>query len=485
MTSTQSLLYAAQSDVTIERVRALVRQVGPEAPTVEYKEQMADTIAKGVAALANTYGGLLLVGVTDDRVVKGVKEKTIASVAEHCAAKIEPPWVPEIIPVPLGQGSDLYVLVLRVVPGHHPRPLLVDGVAYVRHQNTSHPADWQRLRDLFAEASAVQQDEVWTIQRPELMRGADTTSDSTVDFILRSGLDFAVAREAKWRPLPERTVAAFTDALNRSPLTSVLASLSLGDWAGGGDPFHRQGLNRSRTVRLEWWCAPEGWPSDMPKPVKASARLEVPGGYGQFVQNLRVEIDVVVQRGARTEIARQPPVRGHQIQVPRWRVTAQQLGQLIDAMLATLTSKDVVGPLADLAGLAAVAVPQPRIFHMVTARPVDEVLDTTGLRPIPDAGVSRGAHLLADPALDLACCGAARSRPAPQQTTIANVGSSRRMSSGSPVTTVAPYRRASSATLASTTSAVPVERAPTGRLSAAASVPSPRAAPGSSPRRSG
>jgi hypothetical protein len=105
VTSIQSLLYAAASDITIERVRALVKQVGAESPTIEYKEQMTDTIARGIAALGNTYGGLLLVGVTDDRIVRGVKEKTIESVADHCAAKIEPPWVPEIIPVPLGQGS--------------------------------------------------------------------------------------------------------------------------------------------------------------------------------------------------------------------------------------------------------------------------------------------------------------------------------------------------------------------------------------------
>jgi hypothetical protein len=45
---------------------------------------------------------LLLVGVTDDWTVRGVKEKTIESVADHCAAKIEPPRVPEIIAVPLG-----------------------------------------------------------------------------------------------------------------------------------------------------------------------------------------------------------------------------------------------------------------------------------------------------------------------------------------------------------------------------------------------
>ena len=161
MTSAQSLLYAAASEVTIERVRALVRQVGAESPTIEYKEQMCDTIARGVAALGNTYGGLLLVGVTDGRIVRGVKEKTIEvkektieSVADHCAAKIEPPWVPGdyrgaarsgLGPVRAGPAGST---------GPSPRPLLVNGVAYIRHQNTTHPADWQRLRDLFAESAA-------------------------------------------------------------------------------------------------------------------------------------------------------------------------------------------------------------------------------------------------------------------------------------------------------------------------------------------
>jgi hypothetical protein len=77
------LLYAAASEVTIEWVRALVRQVGAEPPTIEYKEQMCDTIVRGVAALGNTYGGLL-VGVTDDRIVRGIKKKTIESAADHC-----------------------------------------------------------------------------------------------------------------------------------------------------------------------------------------------------------------------------------------------------------------------------------------------------------------------------------------------------------------------------------------------------------------
>jgi hypothetical protein len=59
VTSTQSLLYAAESGVTLERIRALVAQVGPEALTVEYKTKMASTIARGIAALGNSYGGLM------------------------------------------------------------------------------------------------------------------------------------------------------------------------------------------------------------------------------------------------------------------------------------------------------------------------------------------------------------------------------------------------------------------------------------------
>lgn len=406
MASPHIMLYAAESDITIERVRAMVQQVGPEVPTVEYKAQMADTIAKGIASLANTYGGLLLVGVTDDRQVRGVKEKTIEAVAEHCAAKIEPPWVPPITAVPLGQGSDLYVLVLRVVPGQYPRPLLIDGAAPVRHQNTTHPADWQRLKDMFAETGAFVQDDDWPIEAPSLpqdTRDAYGDQATTVDLVLRSGLAFPVSREAKWRPLPEKAVAAFAAALNRSPLAAVMRDLALIEATrGNSDGFSRKGLNRSRTVTLRWWCAPDGWPQDTAKPVEATARLVVPGAYGQINQNLRVEIDVVVRRSAVAEILREQSATNATLHLPAWRISPEQLGELIDAMLATLSGKEVVEPMAELAGIDRIAVPQPRVLHMVTARPVTEVLNIIGLRAIPDAGGSRGAHLLADPARDLA-----------------------------------------------------------------------------------
>jgi hypothetical protein len=283
--------------------------------------------------------GLLLVGVTDDTpIVKGVKEKTIEAVAEHCAAKIEPPWVPPITAVPLGQGSDLYVLVLRVVPGQCSRPLLVDGAAPVRHQNTTHPADWQRLKDMFAEADAVLPDNPWIIQAPDLPQGADGTSDATVDLVIRSGLDFPVSREAKWRPLSEKTVAAFAGALNRSPFKDAMVGIALeGAPSGGSSDFSQEGLNRSYRVTLKWWCAPGGsWPEGKPKPVEATVRLEVPGSYGSVNQNLHVEIDVVVRRSVLVEIMRERSTNGQQVTVPLWRITTQQLSTLLDGMLATI-----------------------------------------------------------------------------------------------------------------------------------------------------
>jgi hypothetical protein len=155
-------------------------------------------------------------------------------------------------------------------------------------------------------------------------------------------------------------------------------------------------------VRLAWWGAPDGWPDDRPGPVEATVRLEVPGGYGRPATHMQVETDVVVRYSAAAEIIRQRDAGRAKMPLPRWQVPPHQLGELIDAILATLTCRDVVAPLADLSGIDPFAVPQPRVMHMVTEGPVIEVLDTTGLNPIPDAGYSGGAHLLGDPALDLA-----------------------------------------------------------------------------------
>ena len=185
----------------------------------------------------------------------------------------------------------------------------------------------QASRSLFAESAAVRQADLWDLHAPDLPRGSDSASDGTVDFVLRSGLNVTVTRDAQWRPLTERTVTAFTDALNRSPLNAVLMRLAVGGApAGGMNPFHRHGLNRSRLVRLAWSGSPDGWPQDRPGPAEASVRLEVPGGYGHTAAHMRVEADVVVRRSAAIDIARQQ--RGENAPhalPPHWSVPPQHL----------------------------------------------------------------------------------------------------------------------------------------------------------------
>jgi hypothetical protein len=83
----------------------------------------------------------------------------------------------------------------------------------------------------------ARQDDLWDLDAPDLPRGFDGASDGTVDFVVRSGLNVTVTRDAQWRPLAEHTVTAFTDALNRSPLNAARVWLfwsELPVWCGVG-----------------------------------------------------------------------------------------------------------------------------------------------------------------------------------------------------------------------------------------------------------
>lgn len=405
MSLIQALLHALPSQVTIAQIRRLVALVGPEAPTVEYKADMSQSIAKAVAALANTYGGLVLVGVTDQRQIVGVKEKTIEAVAQHCHSALEPPWVPDIVPVLMDDESGKYVLVLRVVPGIAPRPTLVEGAAPIRHTNTTHPASRQQLAALFAENDTLTQANPWTIRAPDLPHDPTGHQDEQVDLIVRSGLNVAIDPRAAWRPLGEHHADQLVDALNRSPLTDVLVELASGGQDATIHRFHRRGHNRSRRIRLQWQAMPRGWEPTHPVPVEAQLTVEVPGDYGQSATHLRLHLDVITRlaRWAAIQEARWVPAGGATQDQPDddWRLEVEALGQLMDAMITALVDEHVVGALADLAQIDALAIPQPRVLHLLTTRPVPQVLDTRGLTLIPDAGTSHGAHLLADPGLDL------------------------------------------------------------------------------------
>ncbi|QNA72006.1 ATP-binding protein [Streptomyces sp. So13.3] len=367
-------------------MRELVAIGQPESLTLEYKESFAAKIPDSVAAMANSYGGLILVGVTernlDDRIT-GVPESTIVQIVSACHQKLEPPWEPEIIPVPLPDSGGLMVLVVRVDPAQAPRPLLIQGAAPIRLHGRNAVASLPRLIQLITEAPPKLRTIGLRLPPAELPR--DTNGQNTADFLVRTGMFVPVDASATWRPLSENAVEAFANAMNSSPLHQALFRwcASLGD--GGMNPFHRSGFNRARTVRLLWQGGPNG---AEPFPLEAIAKLDLPSSYGAPVSHLQVSLEVVVRIGYALKLPGSPPL------------AVGALRDLVDSLVTTLVGDPVITALAALAGVDPLVVPQPLGLDFISGPDVPDLLAGNGLTPIPDAGTSHGANLLADPGVD-------------------------------------------------------------------------------------
>ena len=75
--------------MTVERIASLAATTGTEPLTVDFKEKAGPRLAECVASMANAYGGLVLVGITDsDRTIVGVKTETLAHVADMLATRL-------------------------------------------------------------------------------------------------------------------------------------------------------------------------------------------------------------------------------------------------------------------------------------------------------------------------------------------------------------------------------------------------------------
>jgi len=393
VTSVTSLFNSSTADITLDQVRELVSQNLPESLTLEYKETYSPGLVTSVAAMANSYGGLILVGVTDqaqpNRLV-GVPEATVVQIVNACHDKLEPPWEPQIIPVALGGGSQSYVLVVRVDPTRAPRPVLIDGHAPIRLQGRNARADRGRLAQLFSETSAPGQAVGRLVTAPELPANQD--GSPTADFVIRGGLVLPVGEVATWRPLSERSVDLLAAALNTSPLTDNLGWRTVRLGINGANPFHRSGFNRARHARLAWQAVTDLEPRH---PIEAVAVADLPSTYGAPRTTLPFTLDVIVR--VRAFLAASGPPGAANM-----RLTVPDLYKTLDALLATLTSNDVVRSLANLAGIDPVVVPQPGNLFFLTGPEVGELLSLDGLTPIEGAGPSHGAQVLANPGLDLA-----------------------------------------------------------------------------------
>ncbi len=328
MASIVSLFECAASDVTIGRIRDLVSSEVTESLTLEFKREYSAGVVKTVAAMANSYGGIVLLGVTDEppRELIGVPFGTIEQIVNACHGKLEPPWQPEIIPIPLGEGDNAgpLLILLRVRPELAPRPVLHDRVAPIRLHGRNATADRSRLAELFTEVVSGSTNTVAFTPMLHLTQRADGSPEE--DFAVQCSLMMATGRSASWSPLSENGVDVLAAALNGSALGALMIGWTSRLNLGGFIPFQREGFNRARVARLRWHAG-----ADKPSSIEVIAEAKLPETYSDVGTHLMFMI------GARFRINLASDEKRPWLDVP-------DLYELLQAVLLTLTQPEVVQP---------------------------------------------------------------------------------------------------------------------------------------------
>lgn len=111
-------------EVSFERIQAFCEQKVPECETIDYKREIPTNLEKTISAMANTYGGIILIGVEADQknnvpvdipgivFEKGLEEK----ITGICLRSIYRPVFPEIKPCGFvdENGKEKALLFIRV-----------------------------------------------------------------------------------------------------------------------------------------------------------------------------------------------------------------------------------------------------------------------------------------------------------------------------------------------------------------------------------
>ncbi|CAM5325021.1 AlbA family DNA-binding domain-containing protein [Streptomyces griseus] len=392
-----SLFAASAADLTIERIRALAARLDQvESLTLEYKSEYSASLVTTIAAMANTYGGMILVGINDrvepgvERVVGVDAQATIDQIVSGCSTMLDPPWEPAFFNVPFDDGSGRSVVVVRVDANVAPRPVLIKLKAPIRLSGRNATADRTRLLQLareepFATVLPMGQN----VMSPNL--GQDIEGKATADFILRTGINIPMGEAGAWRPLSEKTVAALAQALDGSAFPAALDNLGNGaiDYTTGFRPL---GHNRARKARLVWQAT--GRPAEKAHLIEAVVSVELPEIYGAATPAAAsVTIDVIAR------VCQYAEGRGNAGWKHRYAVP--DLAVLFDGLLKTAVDPKVVAEIARIADIDTTLVAQPRELHLAADRQVKELLHSGGLQEIPDAGPSSGGVFRSNPALNL------------------------------------------------------------------------------------
>ncbi|MFB6517984.1 helix-turn-helix domain-containing protein [Streptomyces sp. NPDC056401] len=283
------LFTAPASAIDADVVRSFLDLRLEESFTIDYKRN-TDSVAETVAAMANTYGGIVLIGIDSDPKEQnlpgplcGVKPSDKDKLVNKMVTVFDPPgWCPDVIPVVIDAKT---LLVVRIDPDTVPRPLLHSGAAKVRVDGRNSTADRRLLQLLFQQGA----------DEPMVMPGVDPRfppdqhlapqhqgnyGQAPPDVVIRASASRPLRHDGVRRRLRGTTIDALTSALSdrqglpfgaRKALSPALTALAgqacpgerLGPWEV--DPHY----GHSRFVRIS-----TGHGSLLEPPTKTGARME-------------------------------------------------------------------------------------------------------------------------------------------------------------------------------------------------------------------
>lgn len=152
-----SIYTAAEPDVTADLVDTFLAEQRQdrgfmESMTLELKrERRGSNVADAVCALANSAGGLVIVGIDENEpdlgAAPGLNPDSVVSLSDHLRGALGPLLRPEIIPIAVGDEGKV-ALVVRVDAEPSLWPVVSNGRVMVRNPGQSVAATREQILDL-------------------------------------------------------------------------------------------------------------------------------------------------------------------------------------------------------------------------------------------------------------------------------------------------------------------------------------------------
>ncbi len=218
---------------------AIESRVQAESLMIEFKgKRMGTNVVDAVAAMSNTSGGLIFVGIAEKAAdpFVGISQAEADSIVQQIRSLV-PEAMPESIPVALSGSDSKLVMILRVDANNVERPVVVSGRVLIRVPGHTVAAGRNEIVSLVQWGSSTANSEIMTLSMdPSNMRIWDETE--LVPLELRVLWTTMLPRHLGGRRwLGSKSLDVSLDALRKSPIPQLLNGPHLRDREVGPDEW--------------------------------------------------------------------------------------------------------------------------------------------------------------------------------------------------------------------------------------------------------